>query len=169
MHALFPREFSKVSTSIFEMPDFEHFVREMDSFLLSQIREEKTKSRAYRIVDQSVATLFTKIPELPIDTLHQISGISKRYLQTSFRDLVGLSPKQLFKMIRFQSCFQKLHMSNSLTDVALQCGYYDHAHFTHDFREYSGTTPSKYREMDMPLNRFFLDASSRAWLCNYTN
>jgi AraC-like DNA-binding protein len=30
------------------------------------------------------------------------------------------------------------------TDLALACGYFDHAHFIHDFRAFSDFTPSAY-------------------------
>jgi AraC-like DNA-binding protein len=71
-------------------------------------------------------------------------------------------------MLRFQKTFQYLHDARiSLSDVAQRCGYYDHAHFVHDFRSLAGVSPSQYMKMDTPLNGFFLSAASRAYLCNY--
>ncbi|MCC6390289.1 MAG: hypothetical protein IT167_06785 [Bryobacterales bacterium] len=39
---------------------------------------------------------------------------------------------------------------NSLTGVTLDCGYYGQAHFIHDFRQWSGRSPS---EMSDSYNR----------------
>jgi len=32
-------------------------------------------------------------------------------------------------------------------DVALSCGYFDQAHFIHDFREFAGISPGTYAEL----------------------
>lgn len=165
---LFGADFSRVIDAVFENADFGGFVSLMEAHLLNNLCEEKLQSRAYRIVDQAVNELLIKKTDTQMHTLHQKLDIGKRYLQALFKSCVGLTPGQLFKMIRFQTSFEGLSNPQlSLTDVALQCGYYDHAHFTHDFRELAGLTPTAYREMESPLNRFFLDTSSRAWLCNY--
>ena len=37
------------------------------------------------------------------------------------------------------------HGSFNLVSIALDCGYYDQAHFCRDFRSFSGMTPQEYR------------------------
>ena len=52
-------------------------------------------------------------------------------------------------MIRFQSAIQNINRDYTLTltDLALKLGYYDQAHFIHDFKSFSGMTPKKYLKM----------------------
>ena len=63
-----------------------------------------------------------------------------------FRDEVGMAPKTFCRVARFQSVLRTLDGRSEVdwADVALSCGYFDQAHFGHDFRELSGTTPSEY-------------------------
>lgn len=168
LRELFGGDFCRVIDTVFETPDFDHFVSLLEVWLLDNLCENKIQGRAYKIVDQAVNELLVKKVHTRMDELHQKLDIGTRYFQSLFKTYVGLAPRQLYKMIRFQTCFQDLHQQHlSLTDVAMRRGYYDQAHFAHDFREFSGMAPSDYRKAEMPLNRFFLDTSSRAWLCNY--
>jgi AraC-like DNA-binding protein len=67
--------------------------------------------------------------------------------------------------VRFQSCFGGLQAGVPYAQLALACGYYDQAHFNREFRHYAGMSPSQWKRSGAPLNRWFLDPSSRAWLC----
>ncbi len=150
---------------IFSTSDFETFVDFANRYFRLALAEKKAASKSYQLVDRAVRILLEDQDELNIDTLRQQLGIGHRRLQTLFRDFVGLSPKQLLRMIRFQTSFRFLHDANlALTDVAMLSGYYDQAHFNHDFKAYAGITPTRYRESQLPLNRFFLDENSLSYL-----
>ena len=69
-----------------------------------------------------------------------------RFIQT-FRDAVGLTPKQYCRVRRFQETLHVLERgvpARSHARLALNCGYYDQAHFIHDFQAFAGLTPSAY-------------------------
>lgn len=161
--------FARAADTVFERPRFDHFVATMEAFFLRcLVAGQRDLDPAYPVVDRAVRILLQEKDRAHIDRLPQRVGVSERSLQLMFRRHVGLSPKQLFKMIRFQSTFQYLHEGGSaLTDIAHRCGYYDQAHFAHDFKALAGVAPSIYRRMDTPLNRFFLAHTSHAYLCNY--
>ena len=57
---------------------------------------------------------------------------------------VGLSPKRFARLARFRSAIDRLATS-TLATVAVECGYADQSHLTHEFRGLAGTTPSAYR------------------------
>ena len=82
-----------------------------------------------------------------ISSIKQISEevcISQRQLERKFRNLIGVSPKSYLRLLRINRVIrlleQKQHMD--LTSVAYHCGYFDQAHFIHDFQLIAGHKPS---------------------------
>lgn len=74
-------------------------------------------------------------------------GMSGRRFAGRFRDEVGLTPKLYCRVQRFQDALRRLHRRSSqldLADLAYACGYFDQAHFNHDFRDFSGISPTAY-------------------------
>lgn len=74
------------------------------------------------------------------------SGLSQRRFIGLFREEVGLTPKLFCRIRRFQEAIRLVGSGRrvGLAEVALGCGYFDQAHFVHDFRAFSGTTPTNY-------------------------
>nr|WP_237028599.1 helix-turn-helix domain-containing protein [Pedobacter steynii] len=72
-------------------------------------------------------------------------GMSQRQLSRRFQENIGLSPKAYLRVFRFVQSLQHLkkYPLISLTEVAYQSGYYDQAHFIHDYRVYTGHSPSE--------------------------
>lgn len=74
------------------------------------------------------------------------TGLSARRFIQRFKSSVGLSPKQYCRILRFQSALTCARTADvDWTRIALDCGYFDQAHFIHDFRDFSGITPTGYR------------------------
>ena len=47
--------------------------------------------------------------------------------------------------MRFERAVEHLRAGADLADLALDCGYYDQAHFNRDFRAFTGATPTAFR------------------------
>jgi len=69
----------------------------------------------------------------------------RRFLDV-FQWHVGLSPKAFCQIRRFAAVLRCIERAAVVewADVALSCGYFDQAHFNHDFRAFSGVNPSTY-------------------------
>ncbi|PRB71391.1 DNA-binding protein [Arthrobacter sp. MYb213] len=74
-------------------------------------------------------------------------GLSVRSLQRLSSDYVGLTPLTIIRRYRLQEAAQRLreNPSTSITQIAAELEYADHAHLTKDFRQLLGFTPSAYR------------------------
>jgi AraC-like DNA-binding protein len=74
------------------------------------------------------------------------AGFSQRRFIQLFGEQVGLTPKVFGRVSRFQRVVQIAHGADEIdwADLALECGYYDQAHFIHDFQSFAGITPAAY-------------------------
>ena len=73
-------------------------------------------------------------------------GMSHKHFIEQFRRHVGLTPKLFCRIQRFQRVLTELSARRRVewADVAYRCGYFDQAHFVHDFQNFSGLNPSTY-------------------------
>jgi transcriptional regulator GlxA family with amidase domain len=83
--------------------------------------------------------------QLSVARLACETGTSSRHLTRRFQDAVGISPKEFARVSRFLSALRCLRTAkhHTLTETALVCGYFDQAHFNHDFREFAGMAPGE--------------------------
>jgi len=89
-------------------------------------------------------------PQTPtVGEVTEESGLSSRRFIELFRQQVGLTPKLFCRVRRFQEVLRRVAPGQRIdwTDVALSCGYFDQAHFIHDFRAFSGISPTMYAEL----------------------
>jgi AraC-like DNA-binding protein len=82
---------------------------------------------------------------IAIGSLVQETGWSQKHLISRFREHIGLAPKVFARVMRFGSAVDRLRQRDrtSLTELALDCGYYDQSHFDRDFREFAGVSPTE--------------------------
>lgn len=86
-----------------------------------------------------------------IDDLANQAGLSVRQFRRTCVAQTGLTPKFLARVLRFRHAMQQVHTHPcAFAHLALDCGYYDQAHFINEFRELSGRTPA-----DSADGRFF--------------
>ena len=72
-------------------------------------------------------------------------GLSERSLQRLVEQRLGLTPKWLVQRRRLHDAVEALKAGTTgLADMAAALGYTDQAHFTHDFRTVTGTTPGEF-------------------------
>jgi AraC-like DNA-binding protein len=103
--------------------------------LISSKHESRTLALAAKIVDYRGL--------ISVDQLAQDAGISSRQLERRFLSEVGLGPKLLSRIMRFQQVFRAIESCDGAWGpVAAECGYYDQAHLIRDFRQFAHQTPS---------------------------
>ncbi|MFB9891137.1 helix-turn-helix domain-containing protein [Planobispora takensis] len=78
---------------------------------------------------------------LPIAELAGELGWSHRHLVSRFHDQIGMAPKAVARVLRFEHAAGRLRAGLPPADTAAVCGYYDQAHMSRDFRALAGVTP----------------------------
>ncbi|HLF84754.1 MAG TPA: helix-turn-helix domain-containing protein [Blastocatellia bacterium] len=99
---------------------------------------------------------------VPVESLAVNMGVSLRRLDRTFNTRVGLPPKTLCRIVRFQRVFKMLEQKENGRDwvqIALDCGYYDQAHFVKEFKEFAGKAPTSYFAEQNAMSELFTGAS----------
>ena len=79
-------------------------------------------------------------------------GWSRKHLTARFRTELGLPPKAVARVLRFDAAVRAIDGSRrpSWADIAHRCGYADQAHLNRDFRAFAGTTPGDFLRRRIP-------------------
>jgi AraC-like DNA-binding protein len=96
-------------------------------------------------VDRALHLIDASRGRVRVDDLAAEIGVSCRHLSRQFQRAVGLGPKEYGRIRRFLRAVELLAAGTprSLTEVALDCGYFDQAHFNHEFRDLAGMSPGQ--------------------------
>lgn len=81
------------------------------------------------------------------ESLSRALGIHRRALERSFREEIGLTPKQLIRIHRLQSVLAHLdacRRTPSWAALAAAHGYVDQSHLIREFKQLAGTTPARH-------------------------
>jgi len=155
LNELFGEEGTKLQTEILNAGNTESRMKICESFLLSKLTRQETVDR---VVSSGVELMLGVNGRLPIGELAQQMKINRRQLERKFTAAIGLSPKQLSKIIRLQATI-KLLLSNrfaSLSEIAHEGDYYDQAHFIKDFKEFTGMSPKKFYVDNLKMSAIFI-------------
>ncbi|WP_313716968.1 AraC family transcriptional regulator [Arsenicicoccus bolidensis] len=81
-----------------------------------------------------------------VGDLSVAAGVSSTHLAQRFKEVVGVTPKRLARSYRFAATLLSLDPAERIdwADLAAGAGFFDQAHFGHEFREFTGLTPTEY-------------------------
>jgi AraC-like DNA-binding protein len=114
----------------------------VEKFFLSQLKE----IRKDHLIIEAVKTIYIHKGNIRIADLSKKLLISQSPLEKRFRRLVGSTPGKFASVVRFNAVLKDLHGEKSLTEICYEHQFFDQAHFIHDFRQYTGSTPGHFRK-----------------------
>jgi len=124
-------------------------------YALTYLLNKNTKD--FSLLDHAIDIINESHGMVSIKELETQTGYSKRYLDMLFKEYVGVSPKQLANIVRFQIFYQLWAQEKSRTFFKdkLYTYYYDQSHFIKEFKRFTGFTPQKFAEINNEFGRIF--------------
>lgn len=124
----------------------------LDVYLTSRLNDARFDSNLLALA----ATIIDRRGLVSVDQLASRAGVSSRQLERRFLQEVGLGPKLLARIVRFQQVFRAVDQSNpAWAEVAIECGYYDQAHLIRDFNQFAQQTPGVLFASQSALTKSF--------------
>ncbi|HIS91946.1 MAG TPA: helix-turn-helix domain-containing protein [Candidatus Alectryocaccomicrobium excrementavium] len=110
-------------------------------------RTASANSAASMDIARSMEYIRSHLGEkLSINDLAQMANMSRSTYLRHFRCVSGSTPNAFIQLCRISYARRLLCYSQmSMTDIALECGFFDNSHFSRTFTAYEGMSPTDFR------------------------
>ena len=128
---------------------------EMLTLLEGELLRRLRETAGLGLVRHTSSVIAATAGAVTIGRLSTAAGVSSTHLAQRFKELVGVTPKRLARTYRFAAAVSAIDPAGPVDwlDLAGGAGYYDQAHFGHDFRTFTGLTPTGYLEVRRRFDR----------------
>jgi AraC-like DNA-binding protein len=135
-------ETNELEDRLFNSPNNKQRVIHIEKFLIKRLIHDNEFERvehAIKIIENSKGQIKAQ------DIAHEVCLGIKQFERT-FSKYVGMNPKKYASIVRFQNVIQlKTKFKNlSMSQLTYDSGFYDQAHFIHDFKSLTGLTPNAF-------------------------
>ena len=123
--------------------------RQMLTLLEQELTRRLRETPGLGLVRHTGGILAAAGEAVAIGDLSVAAGVSSTHLAQRFKQLVGVTPKRLARSYRFAATVLAIDPAEPIdwAGLAGDAGYYDQAHFGHEFRAFTGLTPTRYVEV----------------------
>jgi AraC-like DNA-binding protein len=125
----------------------------LQQFLLKQFMLQSEDS----IFEYCVAKITSSKGKMTIKELEKKTGYSSRWLNMKFADKLGISPKNLSTIIRFNQYYNAVANNNEMDFMqnAFYDHYYDQSHFLKEFKRFTGQSHSGFENATNNFGKLF--------------
>ncbi|MBF8192432.1 AraC family transcriptional regulator [Nonomuraea sp. K274] len=119
---------------------------EMLTLLEDELMRRLRETAGLGLVRHTSSVIAAATGAVAIRDLSVASGVSSTHLAQRFKELIGVTPKRLARIYRFAATVLAIDPAGPVdwVDLAGSAGYFDQAHFGHEFRKFTGLTPTRY-------------------------
>lgn len=146
---LLGRDASFLAEQLYQTPDWDERFKLMSELLLDRLAQARGIPHG---VSFAWSHLAQSSGRTNIGDLASELGWSHKHLIAQFREHLGLPPKKLARILRFERALQAMLGADKvcLASVAQEAGYFDQAHLHRDFREFAHQTPAELLQRRLP-------------------
>jgi len=142
--AVWQRSLDRIRNQVGGIASATETLRVLEEELRSRLAE--APSRGLDLVQQAGRRLETSHGTVPVGTLTGTAGVSGNHLATQFKTYVGVTPKRVARIYRFARLILSVDTLRPVDwpELAQRAGYFDQAHFSREFKDFTGHTPTEY-------------------------
>lgn len=144
---LFGRAGTRLREAIADAPGYERRFDVLDDFFLERLDDARSPVPS---VTRALARLHQSAGNVRVRELADEIGCSRRHLAARFDEQVGISPKLLARILRFQRAVAGIDAGSGWAEIAQDCGYHDQSHLTRDFNQFAGCPPGELARRRLP-------------------
>lgn len=135
-------EYKVIEEKLFDIRDNNKRVEIIEDYLFKKINE---RSEDHGFVKHCL-DLLDHPGRLKIGGLAEQLNTNYKTIERKFDKVVGLTPSHFLKIRRFNRALFTIYSLKykTLTDAALDSGYYDQSHFNREFRQLTGQSPGEF-------------------------
>jgi AraC-type DNA-binding domain-containing proteins len=125
----------------------------LQQFLLKQFMQQPEDA----IFEYCVSKIISSKGKITIKELEKKTGYSSRWLNMKFADKLGVSPKNLSTIIRFNQYYNAVANNNEIDFMqnAFYDHYYDQSHFLKEFKRFTGLSHSGFEYTTNDFGKLF--------------
>jgi AraC-like DNA-binding protein len=119
---------------------------EMLTLLEDELMRRLCETAGLGLVRHTSSVIAAATGAVAIGDLSVAAGVSSTHLAQRFKEFIGVTPKRLARTYRFAATVLAIDPAGPVdwVDLADRAGYFDQAHFGHEFRTFTGLTPTRY-------------------------
>lgn len=116
-----------------------------DVYITERYNQNKSRSQLNRVIDYIHASYNQ---DLSLKMLADIACLSRFHFHRKFHNLLGETPNEFIRRYRLENATHKLMLNQyqSITDLALECGFSSSQSFSRSYKAHFGITPTIVRD-----------------------
>lgn len=143
---ILPRNSRSLTERLYDLRSWEERFELIEDFVASRVERSHVPCE---VIDWAYRRIVESNGSVPLSELARQLGYSHKHMIALFKDRVGLPPKLLARLVRFDRVMSDLKSASgrSWGDLAARFGYADQSHLVREVRKFTGTTPTRAQEL----------------------
>jgi AraC-like DNA-binding protein len=151
LDAIWGHEAGRILERLHDAPTIGAGFARLERMLLSRLNE----TSGLDMVRFAIAEIARQHGAAPIRELSDAMGISQNHLNTQFKRIAGVPPKQIARLYRFAHVLRAIDPEKTVdwTEIAHEARFFDQSHFNKDFAAFTGFSPTRYLQLRRRLHQ----------------